>query len=153
MSRRLIEFMFGGVMMLLGVAFMIHTFDSAYKVMGIGAQVSPIFYPRILLTAWLLLSVGILIEAAFKKGKSSKDYSWKNALLMFLLIGLCVAAMEYIGFLLSTVAFFFASCLIFGYGRYSVLLPVGIIFPVALWLIFVEVLKIPLPTSMWSYWM
>ncbi len=152
MSRKQIELMFSGFMLLLGIGFMYHTFDPEYQQMGIGAQVGPIFYPRILLVVWLLLSVGMLIEAAVKNGAKGKDISWKNALLMLLLIGLCVAAMEYIGFLLSSVAFFFISCLIFGYRRYFIMVPVSIAFPVGLWLIFVHVLNIPLPTSMWSYW-
>ena len=68
MSRKQIELMFSGFMLLLGIGFMYHTFDPEYQQMGIGAQVGPIFYPRILLVVWLLLSVGMLIEAAVKNG-------------------------------------------------------------------------------------
>jgi hypothetical protein len=139
-------------MLFIGVAFMLHTYDPVYKGMGIGAGVSPIFYPRIILCAWIALCLCILLEAFFKKPKDEKECSWKSVFLMLALIALCIGFMNVIGFLLSSIAFFFASCFTFGYRRLPVLLCTGLLFPVALWFIFVHVLQIPLPTSMWFYW-
>lgn len=153
MSRKAIEAMFGAMMFFLGAALMIHTYADRYRDTGVGVEFGPIFYPRVLLWAWLALSAGVVLQTLFSSTDASgKKYDWKKAAIMMIMIAVCTYLLDIIGFLFSTILFFIVSCRYFGYRKVWQLALIGVGAPTATWYVFQYILQIQLPTSIFFYW-
>jgi len=112
-------------------------------------------YPFTINTLILLSSVGYFFQSIFqniKKTNSQKNKSaqkiQKNAqraIVIIILIGIWVLALDYIGFLLSTIIFLAGSIITLGSRNYTKIVIISILFPLFMYFLFRGVLKTTLP--------
>lgn len=140
---------FGGMLFLVGAALLVHSFDAHYEGMGIGANVGPMYYPRILLWLWCALSLVLVVQPLLGREKDVPSQRWLPLAGIVVLVSAGAILMTVIGFLFSTILFCVSASLFMGYRRIGGLLLTGIGFPLGTWYLFQEVLLIPLPVSPW----
>jgi len=143
---------FGGFVGLVAASLLWHTYDSNYDGMGIGAEFGPMFYPRILLVLWLVLSAGLIIEALLLREKPIANQRWGMLLGTLVLVAGSTLLLNVIGFLFASLLFCILACLFLGYREPIGLVLTGIIFPICTWYLFHEILMIRLPVSPWFTW-
>ena len=139
-----------GCVALLLTAFLYHhTFDEASAVSAVTAGRGPVFFPRIVLGAMLVLSLAVIYEG-------SKDALAPVAPRQLLLVGaalgltgLYIAAIMTAGFLIATTVFVFALPWLLGYRNLTVIGIMTAVYPVAVWYVFERLFKIVLPSSPW----
>lgn len=113
------------------------------------AQFGPQFFPRILLWVWLILAVAMMAESILLKGKKYKEQNWVGLFSSIILTGLACTLITVVGFLPVSLIFMFAYPWALGYRRIKILIPLSLIFSIATWYIFNEILLIPLPEIPW----
>ncbi len=116
-------------------------------------------YPFIVNTLILLSSVGYFFQSIFQNTITTKEAnSQKNkdaqkkqknnaqrAIVIIILIGIWVLALDYIGFLLSTIIFLAGSIITCGSRNYTKVVIISILFPLFMYFLFRGVLKTTLP--------
>jgi len=140
---------FAGFLLLAGAGLLIHSYDARYEGMGVGAAVTPMFYPRILLWLWVLLAMALVVKPLMGKERNVPTQRWPALLGIVATAGAGAALMNVIGFLFSSILFCLAASLQMGYRRPLGLVLTGIVFPLATWYLFQKLLMIPLPVSPW----
>jgi putative tricarboxylic transport membrane protein len=132
-----------------GIFLVWHTFDPAYETSFMTAGRGPVFYPRIILWAVLLLSIIVLVQARAESRDEEEPgpYGWTIAALVA--TGLYTLAITRIGFVISTLAFTVVLPWIMGYRRVPIILGLAVIYTFAVWYVFEEVFLIILPSSPW----
>lgn len=133
-----------------GLLFLESTSDK-YVITAQDYGFNPVFFPRILLILWMLLSLVVVFRgvATFKRPSAEPADSLERPLLAFLLTCAYTVLMHIVGFLFSSVLFCAAFMLLFGYRRLSVVLPTAVVFNVLVWYIFTFTLGVVLPASPW----
>lgn len=113
-------------------------------------QMSPMLYPRILLWAWLILSIIYLLMPSPEQLQSSKD-TFKKALpkLSLVLASIIIYAVmfTYVGLLVSTALFLCIFFYIMGFNNFKKSIPLALIIGVATWLIFEKLLQVTMPSN------
>ena len=133
------------------IALLVHTFDDAYRDTGIGDQFGPLWYARLLLAAWIVLTAIALAQAAMSpRPPPESGRNWGTALAVIAACGALVAVSLAAGFLAGSIAFFLACALSLGYRRPVPLLLAGAGVPGAIWYLFYHVIQIRLPTGAWA---
>lgn len=79
MTYRKQELLFGLIVLLIGGGLMYHSFDPSYAEMAQDMPTGPMFFPRIVLTLWLVCAVGILVQACRKADKVVR-FAWNKVL-------------------------------------------------------------------------
>jgi len=113
-------------------------------------------YPFIVNTLILFSSVGYFFQSIFQStikeadSQKSKDAQKKQknaqrAIVIIILIGIWVLALDYIGFLLSTIIFLAGSIIVCGSRNYTKVSIISILFPLFIYFLFRGVLKTTLP--------
>jgi putative tricarboxylic transport membrane protein len=142
---------YGGVLFVIGAILFASTFDPRYSGMGIGSDFSPMFFPRVLLAVWMGLSV--LIAVRFMLANLPEEVlpaqRWSRLTAVCIAVAVFTWLMEAIGFLLAMVPACIVVALLFGYRRPGPLIGFSVVFPVAIWLIFIKAIQVPLPYSPW----
>lgn len=110
---------------------------------------SPNFFPQILLSAWAFICVTLIMRALLIEDTKQPTPLWGRLMTAVIMTGVYVMLVGQIGFLLASIPFAGAFMLLFGYRKPMVIGAVTIIFPVATWWVFTELLKIYLPVSPW----
>ena len=110
---------------------------------------SPNFFPQILLSIWALLCVVMIVRAVILVRRDDEPPLWGRLFIAVALTAVYIFLVGEIGFLLASIPFAAAFMLLFGYRQPVVITAVTLVFPVATWWIFTELLKIYLPTSPW----
>lgn len=141
--------LFGGMLLLAGIGLLVHSFSPHYAVMGIGASVGPMYFPRILLGLWVALSVVLVVQPFIGRTKGLPSQRWGMLFGLIALVGGSALLMILIGFLFSSVLFCLATTLFLGYRGTAGILATGLGFPLITWYLFQEILLIPLPVSPW----
>lgn len=136
-------------MCLVAVGLLVHTFDPHYQDMGIGAQFSPMFYPRILLVLWIGLSIGLIVEPFLGGERDVPQQRWGMLFGMLALVAACTFLLTAIGFLFASILFCLTASFYLGYRGPIGLVLTGLVFPFCTWFLFDKVLLILLPTSPW----
>ncbi len=136
-------------LLIVAVALYASTFAQSFSASDL-AQ-SPMFFPRIILTLWIGLSVIALVQAIRKDDRATPIASWTR-------IGIIlVAALAYTnvigseGFFLPSVVFALICLPAFGIRNPLLVGLFAILVPGALLLLFNHTLGMPLPTSRFSY--
>lgn len=113
-------------------------------------------YPFIVNTLILLSSVGYFFQSIFQntiketdnqknKDAQKKQKNAQRAIVIIILIGIWVLALDYIGFLLSTIIFLAGSIIVCGSRNYIKVAIISILFPLFMYFLFRGVLKTTLP--------
>lgn len=110
---------------------------------------SPNFFPQILLSIWAVICVVLIVRSLLIAKTEQPAPLWGRLITAFILTGVYILLVGQIGFLLASIPFAGAFMLLFGYRRPVVFTVVTLIFPVAIWWIFTDLLKIYLPISPW----
>ena len=119
------------------------------SIWGTGATV-----PKFLLTAWIILCVTTLITDVMEAGKAeavktgNEEAHKKGILFTIVLIALLFVyffIIDYIGYIISTIALLIISMFLFGERRKLLLVAVPVIFTLLMYVVFTYALKIQLP--------
>lgn len=114
--------------------------------MGIGSPVSPVFYPRILLTLWIILAVIMLLEVMRRPQQNEKTApQWWPPVAMMLATGVSIWAIRWLGYIGVAGPLAFACGWLLGYRRISILFAVAALSALLTWWLFDQALGIPLP--------
>lgn len=140
---------YGGVLLLIGALLMASTFDPKYQGFGIGSDLTPVFFPRLLLSLWLILSAIILVRG-FMAGAADWPYQMKArcAGVVVVVLG-CTWAMTVVGFLFAMIPCFMIVSVLLGYRRPLPIVVFGLLVPILTWFVFTEMIEVFLPTSPW----
>ena len=149
MPRLAMDAVYGGVLLLIGALLMLSTFDPRYQGFGIGSDLSPMFFPRLLLTLWLVLS-GVILVRGLMGGAGHWPFQMKArcAGVVVVVLGFTYA-MTVVGFLFAMIPCFMIVSLLLGYRRPAPIVVFGLLVPILTWFVFTEVIEVFLPTSPW----
>ena len=149
-------FRFSIVSSLVAISFLFHASSDRYSAGVADYGFSPVFFPEILLFLWLglslLLAVKTWISIRVLRSEMLGDSNKLSAVRPMLCFSLSVAyavLMLQVGFLFSSILFCISFIRLFGYKRWSVAIPISIIFPIVVWYVFNFGLHVPLPVSPW----
>ena len=140
---------YGGVLLLVGTLLMLSTFDPRYQGFGIGSDVSPMFFPRILLCLWLTLSTVILVRGLRAPADGWPRQMKARAAGVIVAVLACTWAMTIVGFLLAMIPCFMIVSVLLGYRRPLPILALGLLVPILTWFVFTTIIEVFLPTSPW----
>ena len=136
-------------LLLSGCALYASTLGASYA--DLGGAFSPVFFPRIILSGWILLATLSLIADVLRT-ESAISAQWR---VIFIVTG---ALFVYIK-LISTLGFFFSSFLFSivllaatGQRRWLEIVSFSVIVPGSLVALFNHVLTMPLPVSPFFWW-
>ena len=125
------------------------TFGAEYLLLG--AVQSPVFFPRIILGLMMGLAV-IVIALDVVAQKAVAPIEKLGALVLFVIASLLFAnAITRVGFMLSAVPFSIVALWIFGIRNPLVIVVYAIAVPGSIVVLFNHILKLPLPTSAFTY--
>ena len=150
MSSRLRDIVFLSSMLVINILLWRHSLKPQYN--NIQAQdygFSPNFFPQILLSFWAAICVILIVRALLIKDTKEANPLWGRLFTAFILTGAYIFLVGHVGFLMASMPFACAFMILFGYRKPLIIGTVTIVFPLATWWIFTEVLKIYLPTSPW----
>lgn len=142
---------FSGGMMLISGFLLLHSFIAPpHTAASLDTDFGILFYPRIVLTIWLGCATSLFFQYLYKKRLFTlKSLSWKLlGTSMALTLMVCIV-FEYLGFIPGCIAFCFLYPFLLGYRNLKVLVPVAVLYAIALWFTFNKVLLIVLPESPW----
>lgn len=137
------------VLFLAGIALLMTTFSGEYA--GLGAALSPVFFPRIILGLWIGLTLIALVQDGMSR-EGVEPIEKVGALLIFV-----VAAVIYVnlvtrlGYMLSSVPFSVIGLVVFGIRYPVVIAAYAVVVPGAILLLFNYILKLPLPVSPFTH--
>lgn len=125
------------------------TFGTEYRLLG--AVQSPVYFPRIILGIMMVLTLVAIVQDVMA-GKAVETVEKWGALIVFVVAAVIYANMiTRIGFMLSSVPFSVLSLLVFGVRKPMVIAAYAILVPGSLVVLFNHILKLPLPTSPFTY--
>ncbi len=139
----------GGLILLVTIYLIYHTFDESYQTSIQSAGRGPVFFPRIILGAMLLFSVIVIVEGLDKVREKISAKTLMVVLAVTAFAGLYIFSITVAGFIISTVVFTFVLPGLLGYRKWHIALAVAAIYPVAVWYIFDKFFLIILPSSPW----
>lgn len=140
----------GVLLTLIGAVLMVHTFSDQYASTLIGLQYGPVFFPRLLLGGWLILSVlaTIIIPTPLREAVN-EEYHHVRPLLLAGLLLLFILALKPLGFLVdSFLLCLFAQWIVAGRLSAPPLLWSAILAGSG-WACFEFAIGIPLPQATW----
>lgn len=136
-------------LLIVAVALYASTFGQSFSASDL-AQ-SPMFFPRIILTLWIGLSLIVLVQVIRTEERTAPIASWTRigVILIAALIYTNVIGSE--GFFLPSVVFALICLPAFGIRSPLIVMLFAVLVPGALVLLFNHTLGMPLPTSRFSY--
>lgn len=125
------------------------SFRANYHLSRASAAMGPAFYPRILLFIIIALAVMVIVEALRSDtARVSVDGLARVAGMIAITISYGIL-IDWIGFVIPSVIFIITVAAILNYRRWMIVLPVAVVYPIGLWLLFQKALLIILPSSPW----
>lgn len=114
-------------------------------------DVSTVFVPRMFLIVWMVVAALIAVRA---DGSGEEDapfanVAWGRLWTIIAIVAITSVAMIEIGFVFACIPAFIIFVTVLGYRRYGVTVVIGAVFVLVLWLLFLEVFRLPLPISPW----
>ena len=139
-------------LLLVAVGLIISTYSSEYDFEAFGGDVGAVLVPRVYLILWLLLSTLSILSVVKSKAGSleSADTMSVSRLSSVIIISIATASgMISVGFVIAMIPGFFLFCLAFGYRKPFTLILISILGSSLTWIIFDNLLELPLPHSPW----
>ena len=118
-------------------------------VAGGGLAKNPAFYPRVLALILGVLAVCLIVNALMRKekfGVSANKELLKNVGMVFGLILLYIIVFQYVGFIVSTIAFLFCGILLYG-GTVKGALLCSVPVTAAVYVIFHVIMQVAMPNG------
>ena len=145
MNSKTLRSLFSGVMLAIGVFLLVHGYIED-RGMVHGANFSPLFYPRMILWGWVVMSFMMLVQSMFFL-KSAKEISinWFPLIAAVVLVAILCGLMTVTGFVPVCLFFMIAYAYCLGYRRPAITIASSVLFTVGVWYVFNNVLNIPLP--------
>lgn len=136
-------------LLIAGAALLVSTFGTEFQ--ALGAAQSPVFFPRIILSLWIGLTLIALIQDVVRReGVAAIDKV--GLLIVFVLAALVYANLvTRLGFMLSSVPFAVISLWVFGVRSPLAIAAYAVAVPGVIVLLFNHILKQPLPVSPFSH--
>lgn len=128
----------------------LYTVTRGFAAEGGGLAKNPAYYPNLLLVILSSLSVLLIMSALFRREKPSFSVdrpALLNAALIFAMILVYILALQFLGFLVSTVVFVVGGVLIYG-GSIKTALLTGIPVTAGVYLVFHVLLKVVMPRGL-----
>ena len=148
-SRRFGPISMGLLFLIIALLLWGETFRDDYHLSRVSHAMGPAFYPRLVLTGMVILSLFVVADALRKeRGRVKLDGFGRVVALVAITIAYGMAIF-WIGFLFSSFVFIIAVSVALGYRQFLVIVPVAAAYAVAVWFIFQEILLIVLPSSPW----
>ncbi len=131
------------------VAMARESMSELYSPVGASIANDPVFYPRILLAVIAILAGTLFVSAWRTRQEPVRTASlhWRAAGTMMVAATLYVAAMPWLGFVASTAVFLAIAPVLMGFRRWVALALVAVVMPLVCWLVFVRLIRIPLPAA------
>jgi hypothetical protein len=137
------------VFLLTAAALFASTIGAEY--LALGAVQSPVFFPRIILSLIIALTLTVIVQDVIEKRGVEPIEKW-GALIVFVIAAVIYAnIVTRLGFMLSSVPFSIISLWLFGIRNPLIIVAYAILVPGALVILFNHVLNLPLPTSPFTY--
>lgn len=150
------DFYYGVALLIIGGGLLLHTFNQRYDFDLLFGDVSTVFFPRIVLILWMLLSC-ILIANGLRGRGNPEDHARLKAvdigrfLLVLIVIIISVVVLWLTGLLIGGPLMMIAVGLALGYRRLALLVPVSVAMPLIIWFALGKVARISLPMGiLWS---
>lgn len=137
------------VLLVIGAGLLSTTFGRQYA--DLGGAFSPMFFPRIVLGAWVLLALANLV-AEMVRDAGPKPIELVRVVILAIASVIFLVAMTRLGFFLSAVAFSSFALVLLGLRKPLSILVVAVGVPGALVALFNHALTLPLPTSPFTWW-
>lgn len=138
----------GLALFLTGGALYISSLDASYA--DLGGAFDPTFFPRIVLTIWLLLALATLVLEVMRK-TPSKPFKFLRVLALSAASFLYVLFLTKLGFLLTSILFCLVVLWLLDMRRYLAMVAFSVLVPGSLVILFNHILTLPLPTSPFTY--
>lgn len=103
------------------------------------------FFPRLLLWPWLGLSIIICIMDFRENRDILANVDFRPLALVTILLGMAAILLPVAGFIPVSLFFFIFYARLTGYGDWKMLVPVALIFTIAIWWLFNNALELQLP--------
>lgn len=134
---------------LVAVALFLSTFQQSFTASDM-AQ-SPMFFPRIILVLWMVLSAIALVQTVQEHDVAPPIASWARIVIVIAAAMVYANAIGSEGFFLPSVVFALISLPAFGIRSPLLVLLFAVLVPGSLVLLFNHTLGMPLPTSRFTY--
>ena len=125
----------------------LYTVTKGFAAEGGGMAKNPAYYPNLLLAILAALSMGLIVTALIRKEKPAFGINvpvLRNVGLIFGMIFVYILALQYLGFIVSTLSFIVAGVLVYG-GSIKTAVVTGIPVTAGVYLVFHILLKVPMP--------
>ena len=106
---------------------------------------SPGAFPQFLFAMMAVCGIIIFIEGRQPSESTRINLNWKKFLIVVLLLVIYAYALEYIGFIISTIAFLAVALYLFEEKRIKILISVPLLTSFLIYYTFTELFLIPLP--------
>ena len=138
------------ILLLVAAALYASTFTQSFS--DVGNAHSPVFFPRIILVLWIGLSLIALIQTLISAPANTPIV---GLLRLAILIAAAVAYTMFLnqyGFFLTSAAFAVVCLVVFGVRSPIIIVVYAVVVPGALVALFNHILKMPLPTSPFTFY-
>ena len=128
----------------------LYSVTKGFAAEGGGMAKNPAYYPNLLLATLAALSLLLIVTALIRKEKPAFGINvpvLRNVGLIFGMIFVYILALQYLGFIVSTLTFIIAGVLVYGGGLKSAILT-GVPVTAGVYLVFHVLLKVPMPQGL-----
>ncbi len=139
----------GVLILLASFCLFVHTFDEAYQKSVLTVGRGPVFFPRIILGAMLLLSLIVTFRSNSERDNTANIRISIMPIAAMTLTGCYIFSIDWAGFILPTLLFTFLMPLILGYHNWKITLGLSVLYTFVIWYVFDRVFLIILPSSPW----
>ena len=146
MKYRHQELLFGLFMLTVGCALMWHAYSPQYALMAQDIQTDPMFFPKIILTGWIICAAAIVVRAFRLSNEQVIQFEWLRCLIAVGIMAGFVYFFDKLGNLPCAAVCFFALGRILGNPHPRRLLVISIGYALFIDLLFRYVLKLYLPS-------
>ena len=141
--------LFSFSMIFVSGSLLFHSLTVAHTPLSVATAYTNMFFPRIVLSLWLILAVIMTVNIWISQAGTPKQYNWKSLLKAIGALVLVCLLLQYAGFIPACIIFCFLYPVCLGYRNFRVLLPVSLLYTVLLWFLFNKVLLMSLPEIPW----
>ncbi len=139
----------GIIVTMIGVVIVVLIPSQIEEMPGMATQMSPSFFPTVAAVFLIILGIAMIYQSFLQSGAQKSVDITRNAVLRVILAAALLVAYTYlfqhIGFVVTSALFFVIFAYIFGSRSYLKIVISMILIPVAVWLFFEMLFKIPLP--------
>jgi hypothetical protein len=139
------------------------SFSDVYRGTDVGVAHNAVFYPRIVLTITAVLALVLAGRALLARARlpgpntvaarrldvtpEGPALSWRPVCWLIGASIAYVASMQVLGYVAATTAFTAVTPALLGFRRWKTLALVALLYPLGTWLLFAQVIRIPLPVA------